>query len=217
MTTPRGLDVYDVAFLTGGVQRVVDTALVALIESGRVRVHAPRELAAVRPDRRHPVEGAVLDALGTRGHPSVDTIRWRAARDERLTGIGRSLSQAGLLRRRMLHGRGTWCPTRTGREALRHRAAQPPVDGSFDVGSAPLVALHGYQAMADVELRTAVFDRPSLSKEDRRDIRRRLRGAARENRARAAYDIQNAGAGGAAVGFMGGAGDAGWGVDGGGD
>ncbi len=179
-------------------------------------MHAPGELAAVRPDRRHSVEAAVLDAVGTRGPPSVDTIRWRLARDERITGLGRSLSEAGLLRRRMLHGRGTWCPTRAGREALRLITAQPLVDRSFDGGSARLVALHGYEAMADAELRAALFERPSLPKVDRRDTRRRIREAARENRARAAYDIHNAGAGGAAVGFMGGGAD-GWGGDGGGD
>lgn len=218
MTTFRpDLDVYEVAFLAGGLQRVVDTALVALVESGRVRVHSPGELAAVQLDRRHPVEAAVLDAVGTRGHPSVDTIRWRVARDERVTGLGRSLSEAGLLRRRLLRGRGTWCPTRAGREALRLTAAQPPVDRSFDGGSAPRVALHGSEAMADAELRTALFERPSLPTVDRRDTRRRIREAARENRARAAYDIHNAGAGGAAIGFMGGGADGGWGADGGGD
>src|SRR5688500_17785335 len=68
------LDLYALAYLAGGPQRVVDTALVALVESGRVRVHAPGELAAAVPDRRHPVEAAVLDAIGARGHPTVDTI-----------------------------------------------------------------------------------------------------------------------------------------------
>lgn len=210
----RALDLYDIAFLAGGVQRVADTALVTLVESGHVRVHAPGEVAAVRPDRRHPVEAAVLDAIGSRGHPAVDTVRWRLEKDERVTGLGRSLSEAGLLRRRMLRGRGTWCPTRAGREALRLIATQQPVDRSFDGGSAPRVALHGPEAMADARLRTAIFERPGPPEVDRRDVRRRVREAARENRARAAYDIHNAGAGGAAIGFMGGAGDGG---DGGGD
>jgi uncharacterized protein (TIGR04222 family) len=38
----RDLDVYEVAFLAGGVQRVVDTALVALVESRRYGC-TPRE------------------------------------------------------------------------------------------------------------------------------------------------------------------------------
>jgi uncharacterized protein (TIGR04222 family) len=45
--------VCDIASLAGGVDRVVDTALVALVESGRVRVFAPGA-----------VEGAVMDARG---------------------------------------------------------------------------------------------------------------------------------------------------------
>ena len=61
MTASRAeLDLYDIAYLAGGPERVVDTALVALVESGRVRVHAPGELAAAVPDRRHPVEAACL-------------------------------------------------------------------------------------------------------------------------------------------------------------
>jgi len=41
MSRSPDLDVYDIACLAGGAERVVDTALVALVESGRVRVHAP--------------------------------------------------------------------------------------------------------------------------------------------------------------------------------
>ena len=130
---------------------MVDTALVALVESGRVRVHAPGELAAERPDRRHPVEAAVLDAVGTQGHRSVDTIRWRLAGDERLADLGRSLAAAGLLRR-TLRGRKAWSPTRAGRQALDRAATQPPADRALDGGSALLVALKGREAMPDAEL-----------------------------------------------------------------
>jgi hypothetical protein len=205
------LDLYEIAFLAGGIQRVVDTALVALVESGRVRMPAPRQLAAVRPDRRHPVEGAVLDAVGTRGHRSVDTIRWRVARDDRLTGLGRSLSEAGLLRRRMLQGRGRWCPTRAGREALRRLSAQPPVDPAFDGGSAPMVALHGCEAIADAELRAAIFERPELPTLPSHEISRRIRKDRRpwDDPVVSAHQTRNAWGGAAAFGFMegGGGGD----------
>ena len=210
---PR-LDIYEIAFLAGGVQRVVDTALVALVESGRVTMPAPRQLAAVRPDRRHPVEGAVLDAVGTRGHRSVDTIRWRVARDDRLTGLGRSLREAGLLRRRMLQGRGTWCPTRAGREALRLLSAQPPVDPAFDGGSAPMVAMHGSEAMGDARLRAAIFERPALPSLPSREISRRIR--IRKEHGQwddpvvATHQTRNAWGGAAAFGFM----EAGGGSDG---
>jgi hypothetical protein len=210
MTAPD-LDFYDIAVLAGGVHRVVDTALVALVESGRVRVHAPGELAAVTPDRRHPVEAAVLDALGTRGHPSVDTIRWRLKDDERLTGLGPSLAAAGLLRRRTLRGHGTWCPTRTGRQVLGRLEAQPPVDRALDGGSAVQVALRGPAAMADAGLRSAIFDRPTLPAVPGREISRRLREVRRQSDdpAVAAYQGRTALGGAAGFGFIGGGGDGG--------
>ena len=102
----------------------MDTALVRLVESGRVRVRAPGELAAVDPTRRHPAEAAVLDAVGTHGHRSVDTIRWRLRDDERLHDVGRRLSTSGLMRRRSWPGRrgrdgDDLCRTRVGEETLR--------------------------------------------------------------------------------------------------
>jgi hypothetical protein len=218
MTGPD-LDVYEIAFLAGGVQRVVDTALVALVESGRVRVHAPGELAAVRPDRRHPVEAAVLDAVGTRGHPSVDTIRWRLTDDARLTGLGSSLAADGLLRRRTLRGPGAWCPTRTGQQALRRLEAQPRVDRALDGGSALQVALRGRAAMKDADLRAAIFERPALPKVPAREIGRRLREWRRlsDDPAVAAYQSRTALGGAAGFGFIGGGGDGDGGGGGGGD
>src|SRR5918997_478829 len=73
------LDLYDAAFLAGGPARVVDTALVALVRAGKLRIHSPGQLATADLTRRHPVEAAVLDAVGPTGHRSVDTIRWRLA------------------------------------------------------------------------------------------------------------------------------------------
>ena len=98
MTAPE-LDVYDIACLAGGPNRVVDTALVALVRGGRLRVHSPGQLATADLSRRHPVEAAVLDAVGPTGHRSVDTICWRLVEDDRLLDIGRRLHKAGLLGR----------------------------------------------------------------------------------------------------------------------
>jgi hypothetical protein len=164
MTASRQLDVYDLAFLAGGVPRVVDTALVALVESGRVRVHAPGELAVVEPGRSHPVEGAVMDAVGTRGHRSVDTVRWRMAGDERLAQLAASLAAAGLLRRRPF-ARTTsdgpaWSTTKAGRQALLHAREHPPADRLLDGGSALAVALDGRGAMPDPARRAEIFERP---------------------------------------------------------
>ena len=215
MTDPRvPTDLYEIAFLAGGVDRVVDTALVALVESGRVRVHAPGELAAVQPERRHPVEAAVLDALGTRGHPTVDTIRWRLTDDERLTGLGPRLAADGLVRRRTLRERRAWCPTRAGRQVLRRLQEQPPVDRALDGGSAIQVALRGPAAMTDAGFHAAIFQRPALPDVPGREISRRLREVRRlsEDPAIAAYQGRTALGGAAGFGFIGG--DAGGGGDG---
>ncbi|MGY1608300.1 MULTISPECIES: TIGR04222 domain-containing membrane protein [unclassified Geodermatophilus] len=139
-------DVYDVAYLAGGPQRVVDTALVALLVTGRVRAVAPGELQVVDPRRRHPVEAAVLDAVGGRGRRSVETVRWRALADERVTGIVRALRDRRLLGRLARR-------TAAGRQVLlRARAA--------DVGPVLHVALDGRERIADPALREAVLEPP---------------------------------------------------------
>lgn len=156
---PSALDVYEIAFLAGGPDRVVETALVVLVESGRVRIHAPGELATVASTRRHPVEAAVLDAVGGRGHRSADTICWRLAGDERLTGLAVPLVEAGLLRRRLLPGRPRWTATRAGRHELARLETRPPADHALDGGSALEIALHGRSGMADRRLCSEIFER----------------------------------------------------------
>src|SRR5687768_1994237 len=98
MSAPE-LDLCEMAFLAGGPDRVVETAVVALVEAGRVRIPSPGQLAVVDPGRRHPVEGAVLDAIGTRGHRSLDLVVWRLADDDRIRDVGRRLTDEGLLSR----------------------------------------------------------------------------------------------------------------------
>ena len=97
MTTTPQLDLYQAAYLAGGPDRVVDTALVVLVSRGQVRVSAPGELATVDLTRRHPVEAAVLDAIGPAGFRSVETIRWRLSTDQRIEGLPRGLRDEGLL------------------------------------------------------------------------------------------------------------------------
>ncbi|WP_281261576.1 TIGR04222 domain-containing membrane protein [Geodermatophilus tzadiensis] len=139
-------DVYDVACLAGGTQRVVDTALVALVVTGRVRAVAPGELQVADARRRHPVEAAVLDAVGTRGRRSVETVRWRALGDDRVTGVARRLRHEGLLGR--LVG-----PTAAGRRLLREARA-----GVAD--PVRRVAVDGLRRLDDPALPVAVLDPP---------------------------------------------------------
>jgi len=212
--TAAELDLYDIAFLAGGVDRVVDTALVALVESGRVRVHAPGELAVVEPGRSHPVEGAVMDAVGTHGHRSVDTIRWRLAGDERLADMGRSLAAGGLVRRRRLARRGAgeaWSTTKVGREALRRLGDEPWTARALDGGSALQVALRGREAMPDRRLRTEIFERPLPPLPRTSGMHRRIQEAGLHDPASAALRTQQTAIGGAAAfGFIeGGGGDGG--------
>jgi hypothetical protein len=183
MTTSDGaqLDLYDVAFLAGGLVRVVDTALVDLVATGRVRVHSPGELAVSDPSRRHPVEAAVLDAVGTHGHRSVDTIRWRLEDDERLQAIGLRLTDSGLVHRvpwprASRSGRPGLARTRTGNGALAVVAAALAADTAHDPTGAFLVAVHGIGAMPDPALRAAIFERqqttlrPPTARRRSRDI-----------------------------------------------
>jgi hypothetical protein len=163
MTAPRAasdLDLYELAWLAGGPTRVVDTALVALVRSGRVRSHSPGELATVELTRRHPVEAAVLDAVGPFGHRSVDTIRWRVADDDRILDVGRRLQRDGLVARFELRavprgGRAPSIPTRAGRQALQQRRALAAT-GSDEL----TVALGGSDALPDRALCASIFDRP---------------------------------------------------------
>ncbi|WP_324274396.1 TIGR04222 domain-containing membrane protein [Blastococcus brunescens] len=211
---PPRLDLYDIAFLTGGPRRVVDTALVALVESGRVRVHAPGQLAVVQPGRRHPVEAALMDAIGTHGHRSVDTIHWRLVGDERLLDSGRSLTAAGLLRRRVpLAGRGRGqrlSMTRAGRRALRE-VRQAPSSHALCAGTALVVALDGRAVMPDPALRAAIFEPPVPPLPRSSGVGWRLRRAELRDPELAIHRTQQTALGGAAaMGFLeGGAGDGG--------
>ena len=158
------LHVYDVAYLAGGPARVVDTAVVALVAAGRLRLRSPGSLATADLSRRHPVEAAVLDAVGPVGHRSVDTVRWRLTEDDRLLEVGRRLRRAG-------------------RRTLRAAA------GRIDVADAELtqVALHRPGAMADQRRRAEIFERPSTALAPPAGIGRRSRAVDHSDPEPAAY------------------------------
>lgn len=156
-------DLYDIAYLAGGPRRVVETAVVALVENGRLRVdRATGRLHVVDPHRRHPVEAVVLDAVGPRGR-SFGGLAWRARSDPRLATVADGLDRNGLLTRRGgvdARERSFWTLsglTRAGRAALRQVRQSPPFPPATGGNAALAVALAGPNAW-DAELRTAVFD-----------------------------------------------------------
>jgi hypothetical protein len=156
MTAP---DVYALACLAGGPVRAVDTAVVALLLDGRLRAEETGALGTVALRYGHPVEAAVLDAVGRRALRSIGTVRFRAGADERLSGLVAELAGAGLLRRvrrpsLLRRGRPGWTPTDAGRSAL--------VEARRDAaGPVPLrVALDGLDALPDQDLRRRVFELP---------------------------------------------------------
>jgi uncharacterized membrane protein YgcG len=194
------LDVYDIAHLVGGPSLVADAAVVALVQGGHVRVDPAGQLSAVGPRRRHPVEAAVLDAIGTRPRHSLPTVRRRLAGDRRVTDIGERLTVHGLLggRPRLFPGRDP-VPTREGRRAVKALRADPPQDRVAGGTSALRVALSGISALDDTALRAQLFPPQHRS----RQTSSRRRGA----------DSSSWHVGG----WSGSAGDGGWGGSGGGD
>ena len=155
-------DVYDVAQLAGGLPRVVDTAVAALLERGRLTVDGSGRLQAVGT-AVHPVEAAVLDLAGPRPRRSVDTLRVRAQEEPRLTGVAERLAGAGLLRRNPLAGLSSSWPahllTAAGRRTLAEWRAAPPV-----TGTAADVALGGPGSWADQVQAERVFAAPRRSR-----------------------------------------------------
>jgi hypothetical protein len=155
---PFADDVYAVAWLAGDRTRAIDTAVVTLIGDGRLRVEPTGELSTAVLRYSHPVEAAVLDAVGRRAHRSVHTVRHRCAADERLTGFAVDLHRAGLLRRRHLARPGpegpAWSPTDLGRQLLAAARERS------DAGTALRVALGGLDAVPDQGLRARVFELP---------------------------------------------------------
>lgn len=160
--TSADLDVYDIACLAGGPDRMVDAAVVALVEAGQVRVHSPGELATSAIPGRHPVEAAVLDAVGPTGHRSVDTVRWRLTTDDRILDVTRRLRADGLLGGVSVPRRSGWrlSPTYAGRHLLRELTAAPPQDVVAAGTHAMAVALHSRDAMPDRALCTSIFEQP---------------------------------------------------------
>jgi hypothetical protein len=213
--TTAGRDVYEVAYLAGGPARVIDTAVVTLMRSGRVRVHAAGQLIVTDPTRGHPVEAAVLDAIGPTGHRTVDTVRWRLEADQRIGDLARRLQQEGLLRRRGPLGvrRRDSAPGTVNRAGRRLVARLR--DQSVGTDEVWRVALGGRAAMLDERLRAAIFEPPRVEHLSRAAMRAARKERAAEDPVLLARHTFGPAVGGAAViGLDGGGWDGGAGGDG---
>jgi uncharacterized membrane protein YgcG len=217
LTTTR--DLYDVAQLAGGLVRLVDTAVVGLLERGRLTVDDAGKLAAVGRTV-HPVEAAVLDLVGPRARRTVASVRLRAEEDPRLTGVAERLVAEGLLRRSPLAGfsrsRSSHLRTAAGRRFLAEWRAAPPA------GAAAEVALGGWPRMTDQVLCERVFGSPAWAPAAGERPRRYSQAALEANGHQAwAYGSSGLGGwggdgGGGGGGFGGGDGGCGGGDGGGG-
>ncbi|WP_216870729.1 TIGR04222 domain-containing membrane protein [Modestobacter excelsi] len=214
---PTG-DVYDVAQLAGGLPRVVDTAVVSLLQQGRLRVDDSGRLHATGSTPGRPVESAVLDLAGRRPRRSIASMRLRAQEDPRLTGVADRLVAAGLLRRNPLAGLSSSWPahlrTAAGRRVLEEwRAASP-------VGAAE-VALGGPERMADRTLYESVFGAvswaPGTARRPDRYSQAAIEANGRQSWAYGSFGLGGWGGDGGGGGFGGGFGGGDGGGCGGGD
>ncbi|QFQ97687.1 TIGR04222 domain-containing membrane protein [Streptomyces phaeolivaceus] len=100
------LDLYDLAFLAGGAQRVSDSAVIALSETGSLRIRGSRVRAVGEARPAHPVEQAVLAwcphsrtitsvHAALRASPEVEEIGRRLAARGLVTGARRRPTRAG--------------------------------------------------------------------------------------------------------------------------
>lgn len=156
---PTALDLYEVAHLAGGPPRVTDTAVVVLLERGLLSVDGGGRLHVARPVVGHPVERAVLHAVGPRPGHLAASLHWRLAEDPSIAAGADRLTSEGLLRSNPVARRRAAWPrrlrTRAGRRLLEQWRTAPPA--GIGSSGAVRVALRGPEAMTDRVLRDSVF------------------------------------------------------------
>ncbi|MGH4032260.1 TIGR04222 domain-containing membrane protein [Actinomycetota bacterium Odt1-20B] len=90
-------DPYDAAFLAGGPSRVVDAAIAALHEDGRLVVAGPGIVAVRRPTARNPVEGALLTEYAAAPSGSLHRLRLGVMGSAAVQSVGDALAARGLM------------------------------------------------------------------------------------------------------------------------
>ncbi|WP_405410927.1 TIGR04222 domain-containing membrane protein [Streptomyces rubiginosohelvolus] len=126
------LDLYGYAFLAGGRQRVVESAVVALTEQGVLSLSAARLRATGDLRSGHPVEEAVMAACPRSRR--VQEVIDRVGRSQPVDDIARRLAGLGLLSHRRQR------ITRRGRRLLAAAAAEAGLPAYVREGPATLPA-----------------------------------------------------------------------------
>jgi len=146
VTSAGNLDVYEVAYLCGGQERVALAAVVAMQQDGRITISRTRHrVQAARRRADHPVEEAVLDALPASGQVLGHVLR-DAAHSAAVGDLVDGLRVRGLVGHHSLTGHPHL--SAAGREARRELE-----DSGARVSRDLRVAVLGASGIADAELR----------------------------------------------------------------
>jgi hypothetical protein len=141
------LDVYQVAYLCGGPQRVALAAVAAMAQDGRIKISRVRHrVQAVHREAGPPVERAVLEAVPPSGKvlgPLLAEVAHSAAVQELIEGLRRAdlVGHHSLAGHPHLSGAG-----RAARKELENSGAETPGERR--------VAVLGTAGIADAGLRT---------------------------------------------------------------
>jgi hypothetical protein len=152
MASPSDLDVYEIAYLCGGSDRVALTAVAAMARDGRIRISRTRHrVQVVRRRGGQPAERAVLDAVPDSGKvlgPLLADVARSAAVAELIEGLRRG----GLVGHHSLTGHPHLSASgRQVRGKLKNSGAGVPADQR--------VAVLGAAGIADAGLR-GIFEAP---------------------------------------------------------
>ncbi|WP_409493285.1 TIGR04222 domain-containing membrane protein [Amycolatopsis sp. cmx-11-12] len=102
-TTPRAAvsgpepTVYELAYLAGGPDRVVDTAIAALVNRGTLRVSSLRKLQLAGPEPADPIEKAVAKAARPGHNSTTRGIRDRLRMSGPMQALAKDLEARGLV------------------------------------------------------------------------------------------------------------------------
>ncbi|XVQ08150.1 TIGR04222 domain-containing membrane protein [Spirillospora sp. CA-255316] len=120
----RELDLYEAAYLCGGVERVAMVALAALRREGAVAVTVARPRVTVLEHRgEDPVQRAMLDAVPAKGMTLNDVIQ-KITESSEIKEIVAGLRDRGLLRRSRSGARPSL--SRRGRQCSKELTDLPP-------------------------------------------------------------------------------------------